>query len=92
MKVASREPTLPFQHCVAFEKLCQEASCVAAKWFQVHLFLDGFNPNDIHQGRLQCKALHNAWLRGPTGELGDCWFLSAIACLSARDKLVDKLF
>jgi len=42
---------------------------------EVHLFLDGFNPNDIHQG-----------------ELGDCWFLSAIACLSARDKLVDKLF
>ncbi|CAE7718797.1 DEK1 [Symbiodinium pilosum] len=41
----------------------------------VELFLDGFNPNDIHQG-----------------ELGDCWFLSAIACLSAHGKLVDKLF
>ncbi|CAE7526188.1 ADL1 [Symbiodinium natans] len=26
------------------------------------------------------------------GELGDCWFLSAIACLSAHGKLVEKLF
>jgi len=26
------------------------------------------------------------------GELGDCWFLSAIACLSAHGQLVEKLF
>ena len=46
---------LRFQSYIDFEKFCQ-ASYDAAKRFQVHLFLDGFNPNDIHQGRLRCNA------------------------------------